>query len=96
LLVHKNIPEKYYKKVMTARFFLDYLAALQFLLKGHPANALSVVKARIDFKKQKKNYKNKRKENLEKTVNELPEGILEKSILWKYYVKNQKEFRKIF
>ena len=95
LMVYKNLPKKYYRKVMIMRFLFDYLAALQFLLKGHPENAWSVVKARFDFNRQKKNYKNIRKENLEKTVNELPAGILNQSILWKYYIKNQKEYSEL-
>ena len=90
LMTYKNLPEKYYRKVMILRFFLDYLASLQFLLKACPANAWSVVKARKDFNRLKKNYKIIRKENLEKTVDELPSGILTQSILWKYHIKNQK------
>jgi GT2 family glycosyltransferase len=96
LMVHKNLPEKQYRKVMILRFFLDYLAALQFLLKGYPANARSVVKARRDFNRQKKNYQAIRKDNLEKTVEELPSGILRNNLLWKYYVKNQKKYSQIF
>ena len=96
LMVYKNLPEKYYRKVMFKRFFFDYLAALHFLLRACPANALSVWKARWDFKKQKKDYLMIRKENLEKTVIELPSGILNQNILWKYYIKNQKEYKQIF
>jgi len=96
LMVYKNLPEKYYRKTMTLRFFLDYLAALQFLLKGYPANAWSIVKARRDFKHQKKFYQPIRKENLEKTVNELPSGILSHSLLWKYYIMHKKEYKQVF
>jgi len=96
LMVYKNLPEKYYGKVMFLRLFLDYLAALQFLLKGYPANARSVVKARSDFNRQKKNYQTIRKENLEKTVCELPSGLLLRSLLWSYYIKNQKIYKQIF
>jgi hypothetical protein len=80
-MVYKNLPEKYYRKAMILRFFLDYLATLQFLLKGYPANALSVVKARRDFNRQKKNYRIIRKENLKKTVDELPSGLLLQNLL---------------
>ena len=90
LMVYKNLPEKYYRKVMIYRFFTDYLAALQFLLKGHPANAFSVLKARRDFSKQKKNYKTIREENLKKAVVDLPTGIFKISLLWEYYAKGKK------
>jgi len=96
LMVYKNLPENRYRKAMTFRLFFDYLAALQFLLKGHPANAWSVVKARRDFKHRKKNYQSVRKENLDKTVDELPSGILCHSLLWKYYIMNKKEYRQLY
>jgi GT2 family glycosyltransferase len=93
LMLYKNLPEKYYKKVLFWRFFLDYLAALQFLLKGHPANAWAVVKARLDFYKQKKNYQAIRKENLAKaTTEDFPAEIRKKNLLWAYYVKKEKRY----
>jgi GT2 family glycosyltransferase len=92
LMIYKNLPEKYYWKVMIYRFFTDYMAVFQFLLKGHPANALSVAKARRDFNKQKKNYKVARKENLKKTIVDLPTGIFKISLLWEYYIKGKKNY----
>jgi GT2 family glycosyltransferase len=92
LMIYKNLPEKYYRKVMIYRLFTDYLAALQFLLKGYPANALSIIKARQDFNKQKKNYKAIRRENLKKTIVDLPVGILKISLLWEYYIKGKKKY----
>jgi GT2 family glycosyltransferase len=96
LMLYKNLPQKYYKKVMFYRFFLDYLAALQFLLQGHAANTFAIVKARRDFDKQKKNYRTIREENLTKTiVKDLPPEILRKSLLWEYYLKGTKIFSNI-
>jgi len=96
LMVYKNLPEKYYHKAVIMRLFLDYLAALHLLLKGNPSNAWAVIKALCDFNRQKKNYKTIRKENLEKTVDELPSGMFLHSLLWKYYIKNQKNYKQIF
>jgi GT2 family glycosyltransferase len=96
LMLYKNLPEKYYNKVMLCRFFLDYLAALHLLLKGHPLNAYSVMKARRDFNKQKINYKHIRKDNLEQTKNDLPPEIMRKSLLWKYYINRYKTYQKLF
>ena len=92
LMVYKNLPEKYYRKAMIFRFIFDYFASLHFLLKGYPANAWSVIKARHDFYRQKKYYRTIRKENLDKTTDELPSGILSKSILLKYYLYNKKKY----
>ncbi|GHT67024.1 glycosyl transferase [Bacteroidia bacterium] len=95
LMIYKNLPEKQYRKVMIHRFFTDYLAAFQFLLKGFPANALSVVKARQDFNKQKKNYKTVRKENLKKSKIDLPIGIFRISLLLEYYIKGNKKYNSL-
>jgi GT2 family glycosyltransferase len=93
LMLYKNLPEKYYRKVMFYRFFLDYAAALQFLLKGHPKNTLSVVKGRWDFQRQKKNYRIIRAENLKKTAkNDFPSEIFRKNLLWEYYIKGKKKY----
>jgi len=96
LMVYKNLPEKQYRKVMIFRLIFDYLAALQFLLKGYPANAWSVLKARYDFNRQKKKYQLIRKENLDKTIDEAPSGLLFHSLLWKYYINNQKKYKQVF
>jgi GT2 family glycosyltransferase len=92
LMLYKNLPDKYYKKVMYCRFFLDYLAALYFLLKGHPSNACSVIKARRDFNCQKANYIHIRKENLEQTINDLPLEMMRKNLLWEYHIRRRKSY----
>ena len=96
LMVYKNLTEKYYHRAMVFRFIFDYLASLHFLLKGYPANAWSIIKARLDFHRQKKYYRTIRKDNLDKTIDELPSGILFHSILLKYYLNNQKNYTQIF
>jgi GT2 family glycosyltransferase len=96
LMLYKNLPDKYYHKVMFCRFFLDYLAALQYILKGHPANACSVVKARGDFHRQKANYRLMRKANKTQNTNNLPDEIIKKSLLWKYYVAKHKTYAPYF
>lgn len=95
LMLYKNLPEKQYGKVMFFRFFLDYLAALRFLFMGAGRNALSVCKARRDFQRIKKEYKQIRKLNLSRTNIMLPEGILKKSLLWQYHIGKKKTFSKL-
>lgn len=92
LMLYKNLPEKRYFQVMFIRFFLDYLTVLRFLLKAAPANAFSIMKARRDFHRKKKDYKEIRKENREKSIVELPSGLMKKSLLWNYYFKNKKKY----
>ncbi|MDR0613898.1 MAG: glycosyltransferase family 2 protein [Dysgonamonadaceae bacterium] len=95
LMIYKNLPEKYYCRIMRYRILTDCLAALQFLLKGYPANAFSVIKAHWDFAGQKKNYKAIRRENLEKSKSGLPPGIFKINLLWEYYIKRNKKYSSI-
>ncbi len=92
LMVYKNMPDNYYKRVMLVRFLLDYLAALQFLVKGYPANAHSVWKARRDFNVQKKEYRKIRRENQALASPGLPATMFCKSLVWNFYLRNKKTF----
>ncbi len=96
LMLYKNIPEKQFKKVFFVRFFLDYVAVLQFLMKGYPANANAILKARRDFNKQKKNYVSVRKENLALSLPELPVEVSRKSLIIAFYLKGRKRFDSLF
>ncbi len=95
LLLYKNLPAKKLKKIMFARFFLDYIAALQLLVTGKPANALSVFKARMDYHKMKKNFGRKRDENILYSTNTEIAEIFSESLILNYYFKNRKTFNKI-
>lgn len=63
-MLYKNLPDERLSTVMCCRFWLDRLAALQFLLKGERRSFQAVFRARADFRKQKKDFRASRKENL--------------------------------
>ncbi|MDR1652932.1 MAG: glycosyltransferase family 2 protein [Prevotellaceae bacterium] len=95
ILLYKNLPEKRLRKTMIVRWFLDYIAAVGMLVSGKAANAKQIVRARHDFRKIKKQFAQKRKENLEKTIlTEIPE-MLRQSIVFQYYIRRKKYFREI-
>lgn len=52
LMIYKN--RRFPWAVLTIRFFLDYAAALMFLVTGKKESALSVWKARLDYRKMRK------------------------------------------
>ena len=87
LMLYKNLPDKYYEKVMKIRYFLDHLAVVQFFIKGEIGSANAVLRARQDFLQMKEEYTQIRRENLAKTQVETPKGMYKKSILKKYYFK---------
>lgn len=92
LMLYKNLPEKDLKQVMRIRFWLDYLAAIRFLLGGNFSNARAVHEARRAFHKLKPAYASARQENLAQTrVTAIPE-LRRKSLLFSFYLKRQKTF----
>jgi GT2 family glycosyltransferase len=96
LMVYKNLPEEDLKPVLRARFFLDYLAALKFLLSGHPRNAAAVYKARKEFHRLLPIYAPIRQENLRKTIiNPVPE-LMRKSLIVSFYLKGEKTYVNYF
>lgn len=95
LMLHKNLPNNLLDKTMKWRFFLDYLAAFQLFITGKPKNALSVLKARKDFKKMQPNFDSKRKENILYTTSDNKDAIFQKSIIWQYYAKGKKTYHSL-
>lgn len=92
LMVYKNLPEKDLRHVMRVRFWLDYVAALKFLLTGHPQNAWSVYKARKEFHSLLASYKAVRKENLEKTKRHNIPELMRKSLIFSFYLKGKRKY----
>ncbi|MHB9143632.1 MAG: glycosyltransferase family 2 protein, partial [Paludibacter sp.] len=95
LLLYKNLPDNLLKKIMMSRFFFDYAAAFQLFITGKPRNAFSVFKARRDYHGLRSNFKEKRKENILNTVNNDISEILQKSIVFNYYLKGKKTFNSL-
>jgi hypothetical protein len=81
--------------ILTIRFFLDYIAAIQLFVTGKPKNALAVIQARRDFSKMKNDFLPQRKENLEKQTNpQIPE-ISSRSIILNYYFEGRKKYSQL-
>jgi len=95
LMIYKNIPNKLLKKTMFWRVVFDYAAAFQLFITGKPRNAMSVFKARSDFKKMQQKFEEKRKENILFSTNDNQLNILQKSIVLEYYLKGNKTFNSL-
>ena len=84
-MLYKNLPEADLRHVMRVRFWLDYLAATQFLLTGHPRNAWAVYKAREAYRTLKPTYTPLREQNMrEATGSPIPE-LMRHSLLVAFY-----------
>lgn len=92
LMLYKNLPEKELHRVMRLRFWLDYLAALKFLLEGHPANARAVREARREFHRLVPEYRETRIVNQQLAVVKEISELKSFSLLWQFYVRGKKHY----
>ena len=95
VMLYKNLPDNELDSVMRMRWFLDYLAALHFLLKGDPKNAHATYKARHAFNKIRKDLLADRARIAKlRKMDRVPERT-DFSLLWQYYVKGKKTFAEL-
>ena len=93
LMIYKNAPTHRLCPIMIARFFMDYAAALNDLVHGRFANCWAIIRARYAYLFTKHKFCAKRKDNLRRTtVNELS-TISQRSIVWDYYIRHNKDFK---
>ena len=95
LMLYKNLPDAELKSVMRTRRFLDYLAALQFLLKGDTKNFSAVFKARHAFYDLLPDFEKDRRHIQQLRKNERVPERVNFSLLWQYYVKGKKKFSEL-
>lgn len=95
LMLYKNLPNKKLRKILAARFWFDYLAALQMFITGKTKNAKSVLKARSDFKQMMYSFEEKRNENLLYSTNTEDNTILQKSLVVYYYLMQEKKYSEL-
>lgn len=92
LMIYKNAQPSQLRKMLFARYFLDYLSAFVFLLKGEVGNFKAVFKARSDYSKMKPNFAERRKENLAQTKQERLAEMYGKSIIFDFYLRKKRKF----
>lgn len=85
LMLYKNLKPKHLLPIAIVRWFMDYMAALVFLMKGDIKNAKAVVRARWDFYKMKSDFKEKRARNLEISIAKRIPSAYKGSIIFAYY-----------
>jgi len=95
LMLYKNLPARLLEKTMLWRAVFDYAAAVQLFITGKPKNALSVFRARRDFKNMQPAFEEKRKQNILYATSDNKQNILQKSIVLEYYLKGKKTYQKI-
>ena len=90
LMLVKNLPKSSLFLVLFIRLVLDGVAGIQFLLKGKPSHMLAILKAHFSFYSLfSKNYKKRNSQ-------QLPNYYITKSIIYRYFIKNNSIFAKNF
>jgi GT2 family glycosyltransferase len=91
-LLYKNLPDKKFKRILFIRRILDGIAALFFLLKGQFRSFISVWKAHMDYYREMDHLREKRKIVKELCNKELAEMILNKCIVFEFYIKRHRTY----
>lgn len=92
LMIYKNAQPSELRRMLVARYFLDYLSAFVFLLKGELGNFKAVFRARSDYSKMKPRFRTRREENQRRAkVFRIPE-IYGRSLVLGFYLRRAKRF----
>jgi GT2 family glycosyltransferase len=86
-MLYKNLPASEFYMILVLRLFLDSVAFFKILIGDGLKNALSVIRAYIDF------FKNMNKMKVKRCKEEVyVNTIFPKSLLWEYYFRSRKFF----
>lgn len=91
-LLYKNLPDKQLAKILFVRKMLDGLAALYFLLQGSLESFKAVWQAHMDYYKGLDVLREKRKWVKKLEVNNINPPVLNKSIVFEFYVRGNKTY----
>lgn len=94
-LLYKNLSLGRWMLLSFFRFFLDYLAALAFVLRGKWKDAKAVVKARIDFLRMKSKVRPLRKKNMQHTICPRIPLVYHGSLLLNYHFLKKRTFAQL-
>jgi GT2 family glycosyltransferase len=94
-LLFKNLPDNKLKRTLFTRRVLDGIAAVFFLLKGQFRSVRSVWKAHIDFYRNLDQLREKRKIVKELCIKNEAGMILNKSIVFEFYIKRHRTIREL-
>ena len=94
-LLYKNLPDNKLKRILFLRKLLDGLAAVFFLLKGQFSSVRSVWEAHTDYYRKLDQLAEKRKTVKELYGNEPVGLIVNKCIVFEFYIKRRRTFKSL-
>jgi len=94
-LLYKNLPDNKLQRVLFIRRLLDGLAAIYFLLQGSFSSVGAVWNAHIDYYKAMDKLRIKRTDVKKLEVTHFDALVLNKSIVFEFYVKGNKTYKSL-
>lgn len=95
-MLYKNLPDKELRHVMRWRWFLDYVAAYETLLVNRNVGDFKAIyRARRDFKRWRKDFRQERNELQHKRVVPVVAERKPISLLLQYYIKGKRRFSEL-
>ncbi len=95
LMIYKNALPNKLIEVMMVRIVLDAAAAAHFMVQGKWKHAKAVASAYLDYSKMRPSFKQKRKDNLKKTVQSNIPQLYKGSMLFDFYFRRKKRYSDI-
>ena len=95
LMLYKNLPAAELRPVLRVRAFLDWVAALKMLFTDGAAHALSILRARRDFRRLRGAYKSVREENLRRATGEPVAERTDRCLLLDYHLNHRRLFSEL-
>jgi GT2 family glycosyltransferase len=94
-LLYKNLPDNKLHTTLLLRMLLDGLAAIRFLIKLDFKSIKSVWNAHMDFYKNMSELRLKRKNVKSLEITKSPNHILNKSIVFEFYIRGNKTYKRL-
>ena len=94
-MLYKNLPGGWMRTVMAARWVLDLLSAIIYLLRGERDNFDAVRRARCDFKDMRRKNLREKRRLIQRSRTASPQGVWRGSIVLRYMF-GRRRFAKLF
>lgn len=95
MMMHKNLPPLRFVRVMVKRLFLDGIAAIKFLFDGDWKDCIAVFNAHVYFYRHFFRRQKIRKELLKKYPSNISNGVVDRNIVWEYFVRKKKYYSEL-
>jgi GT2 family glycosyltransferase len=94
-LLYKNLPQHKLHTTLFTRKLIDGMAILLFILTGKFTHVRSVWRAHLDYYKSVSTLKKKREAVKNITISEYSDTVLNKSVVFEFYIKRNRTFDKL-